>query len=339
MSERKVPKIRFPGFEEPWKNEFISSMIELSEEKVTSDSELPVLTSSKTDGIQYQVDHFGRAQEHDVDGYNVLRRGYCTYRNRSDGTDFTFNINNLCDEGIISKFYPVFNTKDGNDLYFLTLLLNNEPKTIKTIAYTAKGTGQKVLSITDLKNMEIIVPESSEQEKIGAFFRLIDDQISSQQNELDKWKELKKGMLQKMFPKEGKSVPEIRFPGFDGEWSHCVLGDTAEIKTGPFGTQLSSNEYVHQGVPVINVKNIGIGHIIDSDLDYISEEKASSLHEHIILAGDIVFGRKGAIDRHAIINIQQSGWVQGSDCIRVRFNDTVVPSYFNDVRVIRPVMA
>ena len=124
------PKVRFKkdgGSSYPaWEQGRFGDLIEVYDEKVTSDCTLPVLTSSKTDGIQYQSDHFGREQLHDITGYNVIPRGYCTYRNRSDGTDFTFNINNLCDRGIVSKFYPVFHTTARCNLYFLMTLMNNE---------------------------------------------------------------------------------------------------------------------------------------------------------------------------------------------------------------------
>ena len=231
IEEKKVPKIRFPGFVGEWEEKKVSDLIEIYNEKVASDCTLPVLTSSKSDGIQFQADHFGREQGHDIEGYNVLPRGFCTYRNRSDGTDFTFNINNLCDEGIISKFYPVFNTKDGNNLLFLVLLLNNEPNTIKTIAYTAKGTGQKVLSISDLLNINIVIPDNQEQKKVSLLFEQVNDHIACLQNELNKWKVLKIGLLQKMFPKEGESVPEIRFPGFEGPWEQRIMGDLLVISS------------------------------------------------------------------------------------------------------------
>lgn len=119
----------------------------ITEYKETVDSEctLPILTSSKTEGVILQEEHFGRKQQHDITGYNILPRNYCTYRNRSDGVDFTFNINKCCDKGIISKFYPVFSGKNS-DVFFLSLVLNNSDEVVREIAYTCTGTGQKVWS-------------------------------------------------------------------------------------------------------------------------------------------------------------------------------------------------
>ena len=109
-----VPEIRFAGFTDAWEQRKLSELIVEYKETVEADCELPVLTSSKTEGVLLQEEHFGRKQSHDITGYNVLPRNYCTYRNRSDGIDFTFNINKCCDKGIISKFYPVFCGKDND---------------------------------------------------------------------------------------------------------------------------------------------------------------------------------------------------------------------------------
>ena len=96
------------------------------------------------------------------------------------------------------------------------------------------------------------------------------------------------------------------------------LGELVDFQTGPFGTQFSASEYVKEGIPVINVKNIGIGMVVEENLDYISEQTRDRLSQHILKTGDIVFGRKGSVDKHAYIFKNENGWVQGSDCIRAR---------------------
>lgn len=67
------------------------------------------------------------------------------------------------------------------------------------------------------------------------------------------------------------------------------LNDIAELKTGPFGTQFSASEYVSEGIPVINVKNIGYGSIIETGLDHVSKNTLERLSEHKLKEGDIVF--------------------------------------------------
>ena len=106
------------------------------------------------------------------------------------------------------------------------------------------------------------------------------------------------------------------------------LRDISELKTGPFGTQLSASEYVSEGIPVINVKNIGYRSIIETGLDCVGANTLKRLSEHILKVGDIVFGRKGSVDRHCLIRKDQEGWMQGSDCIRVRIlDDSVYPEF------------
>lgn len=107
-----------------------------------------------------------------------------------------------------------------------------------------------------------------------------------------------------------------------------TLDEIAEIKTGPFGTQFKASEYTKQGIPVINVKNIGYGNIVKSDLDFVNETTVERLSEHVLQKDDIVLGRKGSVDRHCIIRDNETGWLQGSDCIRVRIvSKAVNPLY------------
>lgn len=199
---KKNPEIRFAGFTGDWEQRKLSELIEEYKEVVESNCELPVLTSSKTEGVLLQEEHFGRKQSHDITGYNVLPRNYCTYRNRSDGIDFTFNINKCCERGIISKFYPVFCGKDS-DTFFISLVLNNSDEVVREIGYTCTGTGQKVLNFSDLLKMYLNVPTHEEQKKIAAYFDRIDSLITLHQRKCNELKEVKKFMLQNMFPQKG----------------------------------------------------------------------------------------------------------------------------------------
>ena len=185
-----------------WEQRKLGEIITEYKETVDSDCTLPILTSSKTEGVILQEEHFGRKQQHDITGYNILPRNYCTYRNRSDGVDFTFNINICCDKGIISKFYPVFSGKNS-DVFFLSLVLNNSEEVVHEIAYTCTGTGQKVLSFLDLQKMKVRVPNFDEQKEIAAYFESLDHLITLHQRKCDELKEFKKYMLQNMFPQKG----------------------------------------------------------------------------------------------------------------------------------------
>ncbi|MEC8887666.1 MAG: restriction endonuclease subunit S [Pseudomonadota bacterium] len=105
-----------------------------------------------------------------------------------------------------------------------------------------------------------------------------------------------------------------------------INSNEASLQTGPFGTQLKASEYVEFGTPVINVRNIGFGDIRADNLEYITDFKAEQLKNHLLCKGDIVFGRKGAVERHSYIQDEQVGWVQGSDCLRLRLNTQKVDS-------------
>ena len=217
MRKTEIPSIRFRGFDDAWEQRKLGDIIIEYKETVDSDCTLPILTSSKTEGVILQEEHFGRKQQHDITGYNILPRNYCTYRNRSDGVDFTFNINKCCDKGIISKFYPVFSGKNC-DVFFLSLVLNNSDEVVREIAYTCTGTGQKVLSFWNLQKMKVRAPSFDEQKEIAAYFEDLDHLITLHQRTFEKLTNVKKSMLEKMVPRNGSCYPEIRFKGFTDPW-------------------------------------------------------------------------------------------------------------------------
>jgi type I restriction enzyme S subunit len=102
----------------------------------------------------------------------------------------------------------------------------------------------------------------------------------------------------------------------------------AAIQTGPFGTQLKASDYVEHGIPVINVRNVGYGWLRPEKLEFVSDATAERLGVHVLAENDIVFGRKGAVDRHLLVRAEQAGWMQGSDCIRLRFTGAALnPRY------------
>jgi len=116
-------------------------------------------------------------------------------------------------------------------------------------------------------------------------------------------------------------------------WKTITMGelidnDEASLQTGPFGTQFKASEYVESGIPMVNVKNIGYGDVRTDSLDYLDEKTAYRLRVHRLKTGDIVFGRKGSADRHVLIGPAADGWVQGSDCMRLRLKSEQVTFRF-----------
>lgn len=193
----QFPEIRFKGFTDAWEQRKLGSILIEYTEKNPGNENLPVLTSSRQ-GLTKQEDHFGSVQRHDISDYNVIPLGFCTYRNRSDDKTFTFNINRIVPRGLVSKFYPVFEIKNGN-ADFITEYLNNNIEIIKLLAVNAVGTSQVVLSLRALRNIEVTFPLKAEQVVIGNFIRKLDIYITLHQRKLDKLQDMKKGLLQKMF--------------------------------------------------------------------------------------------------------------------------------------------
>lgn len=198
----KNPEIRFPGFTDDWEQRKLGEVVEDYIEKTTVEDQYPVLTSSQQKGIVLQEEYFAgnRVSQNGNIGYFVIPRGYFAFRSRSDNDTFVFNRNDAVDMGIISYFYPVFKPK-GVDSDFLLRRLNYGLE--NQIKINSEGTGQHVLSLKKFKNMIGSFPSYEEQQKIGEYFSNLDHLITLHQRKCEQLKELKKFMLQNMFPKKG----------------------------------------------------------------------------------------------------------------------------------------
>lgn len=119
-------------------------------------------------------------------------------------------------------------------------------------------------------------------------------------------------------------------------WSSTTIGElvesgSAELQTGPFGTMLHASAYRAEGTPVIAVQHIGQNRVLHHDLPRIDTGDAYRLARYRLEIGDILFGRKGAVDRRALIGPDEVGWIQGSDCIRLRLNSVLDPTFVSYV--------
>lgn len=114
---------------------------------------------------------------------------------------------------------------------------------------TKAGTMMNELVIPEFLNQTIMVPSENEQAVIGQCFTNIDHLITLHQRKCDETQKLKKYMLQKMFPQNGKKVPEIRFSGFTDDWEQRKLGDVIEKLTG--GASIAPDDYVDVGYRTI----------------------------------------------------------------------------------------
>ncbi len=119
----------------------------------------------------------------------------------------------------------------------------------------------------------------------------------------------------------------------------CDIG-AGEIRTGPFGSQLHQSDYKQDGIPVVMPKDIWQGKISENDIARISEYDVSRLSQHKLLQNDIIYGRRGDIGRHAIINGLETGWLCGTGCLRIRLGNgpldpTFLHYYLNQKKVIK----
>lgn len=115
--------------------------------------------------------------------------------------------------------------------------------------------------------------------------------------------------------------------------SELIDKGEAHLQTGPFGTALHASAYRPTGTPVVAVLNIGDNRLIKhDDLPRVDEATAKRLDRYRLKENDILFGRKGAVDRRALIHSEEEGWLQGSDCIRLRFyGDDISPRFVSYV--------
>jgi len=187
------------------------------------------------------------------------------------------------------------------------------------------GDGRNNYNLKDYYECVVPVPSVAEQRKISSFIDGLNNLITLHQRKCDETKELKKYLLQKMFPKNGERVPEIRFAGFTDDWEQRKFGDIAAIKTGPFGSTLHAGDYVNDGTPIITTEHFKNGSLPNTkeDLPQVSDKDYKRLSSYILNEGDIVFSRVGSVDINAVTTRFQEGWLFSGRVLRARPKDSV----------------
>ncbi|MBU8786636.1 MULTISPECIES: restriction endonuclease subunit S [Bacillus] len=239
MENKYTPAIRFSGFNEDWEERRLGDVLKEHNELIKGDI-YPIATSSRK-GLFLQKEYFegGRSGIDETLTFHLVPESYITYRHMSDDSTFHFNKNTMGTPVLVSKEYPVFTTNEkANDEFILRNL--NYSAGFSNFSHMQKKGGTRVrLYYNVLQTYKLFLPTIEEQTKIGDFFKQLDDTIALHQQELTTLKQTKQGFLQKMFPKEGESVPEIRFEGFTGEWEEKKIGDIFRVTRGQV---LSSGE-------------------------------------------------------------------------------------------------
>lgn len=191
--------------------------------------------------------------------------------------------------------------------------------------------GQGNLSGTIVKNLIVDVPSTVEQIKIGDFLSSLDHLITLHQRKYSRLCNIKKSMLERMFPREGATVPEIRFTGFTDAWEQRKLGEFSDIRTGPFGSSLHADDYINDGMPIITTEHFKNGQLptVKDGIPQVSDDDYSRLSSYILNTDDIVFSRVGSVDINALVTPFQDKWLFSGRVLRVRPYTEVVSMFLH----------
>jgi len=230
MAKQNKPAIRFKGFTDAWEQRKLSEIAGKVTEKNTGLQYVETLTNSAEFGIISQRDFF----DHDIsklgslDGYYIVRNEDFVYNPRisTSAPVGPINRNKLGRTGVMSPLYTVFRPHDIDTTYLEHFFKCGYWYSFMNFNGDS-GARSDRFSIKDdvFFQMPIPVPHIEEQRKIGLFLTQLDHLITLHQRKYDKLQVLKKAMLEKMFPKNGSSVPEIRFKGFTDAWEQRKFSD------------------------------------------------------------------------------------------------------------------
>ena len=201
-----------------------------------NESDLPLTISAQHGLIDQRLFFNAQVASRDMSGYYLLRQGEFAY-NKSTSADSPWGaIKRLTryEKGCVSTLYICFALLNANPDYLVTYYETNRwHKAVQMIAAEgARNHGLLNIAPDDFFDTMVSLPESqAEQQTIGAFFSRLDSLITLHQRKYDKLVILIKSMLEKMFPKDGESVPEIRFAGFTDPWEQRKLEDIANRVT------------------------------------------------------------------------------------------------------------
>lgn len=236
------PQIRFEGFTDAWEQRKLAEIAGKVTEKNAGLQYVETLTNSAEFGIISQRDFF----DHDIsklgslDGYYIVRNEDFVYNPRisTSAPVGPINRNKLGRTGVMSPLYTVFRPHDIDTTYLEHFFKCGYWYSFMNFNGDS-GARSDRFSIKDdvFFQMPIPVPHIEEQRKIGLFLTRLDCLITLHQQKYDKLQILKNAMLKKMFPKNGSSVPEIRFNGFTDAWAQRKAKEICFISTGKSNTQ------------------------------------------------------------------------------------------------------
>ncbi len=225
-----VPKIRFPEFSDDWKLCSLEDILTERNVKQTISEDAPLLSFTIEQGVINPEDK--KTNKRDFLMKDKSNKIFAL----TEVDDIIYNPANLkfgaihrnkLRRGVVSPIYAIFYTNQSPA--FVEALVRN-PRFIKKSLTFLEGSVIKLMTLKprDFVKMQVYIPSIEEQKRIADKLNKIDIVIASCQTEIEKMKELKRGLLQKMLPKAGQNTPELRFPGFTEAWEQRKFSDFAQ---------------------------------------------------------------------------------------------------------------
>ena len=234
-----IPKLRFPGFSGAWEQrklgEITSHRGGTAIEKYFDENGKYKVISIGSYGLNSKyVDQNIRAKSNEITNERVVHAGELTMVLNDKTANGTIIGRSLLiendNEYVINQRTEIITPKENFNNKFAYTLLNGPFR--NKVRRIVQGGTQIYVNYSSVEKLTLFLPNIKEQEKIGKFFNQLDSLIALHQRKLEHLKEQKKGLLQKMFPKNGEVVPEVRFPGFTDDWEQRKLGETSKITAG-----------------------------------------------------------------------------------------------------------
>lgn len=305
--KKKVPELRFKGFTDEWEQRKLGDEVRIVMGQSPNSENY---TDDPNDYILVQ----GNA---DMKNGRVLPRVWTTQvTKQAEKDDLILSVR--APVGDIGKTaYDVVIGRGVAAIKGNEFIFQNLGKMKSDGYWTRYSTGSTFESInsTDIKEAIISVPAIEEQDKIGSFFKQLDNTIALHQRKLDLLKEQKKGYLQKMFPKNGAKVPELRFAGFADAWEERKLGELGSVAMNRriFKDQTSENEEV----PFFKIGTFGSKPDAFISRELFEEYKLRYPYPEI---GDILISASGSIGR-TVVYQGEDEYFQDSNIVWLKHND------------------
>ena len=234
QDNEKKPALRFKGFTDPWEQRKLEEYLEVSGQKNFEGiyTKEDVLSVSGDFGIVNQIEFQGRSfAGASVANYGVVETGDIVYtKSPLKSNPYGIIKANKGKNGIVSTLYAVYKPKQSANPEFVQIYFEQDARMnnyMHPLVNKGAKNDMKVSAENALKG-QIVFPDIKEQRTISEFFRNLDTLITLHQRKYEKLVNIKKSMLDKMFPQNGASVPEIRFKGFTDPWEQRKLGDAFE---------------------------------------------------------------------------------------------------------------